>query len=609
MPPDPSDPGTTAPPPPPSTSSKLRHTLEVARVLVRAGVLSPGRPDRIVRQLRALRTWGATIAGGYAAAGERVPDQVSLIDESGSTTFGEMNLLGRALARDLHGLGVGQDTRVGILCRNHGGLVQAAIACGRLGADAVLLNTGLAAGPLADVVSRNEVSLLIADAEFEELYRDLPPEIPRVTAWGEPSVPGPRIPVKGPGSTGPTGSTGSPTQSARSGRPGPTNPLVAGAPKQGDRRGRVDSPGSTGRADQHEQADPPPPERPGRLIVLTSGTTGTPKGARRPTPKGPQDAASVLSRIPLNSRDRILVSAPVFHTWGLAGVQLGMSMRATLVMRRLFEPEDVLRTVQEQRCTVLFAVPVMLRRIMDLPRSTRDRYDTSTLRIVACSGSAMSPQLISDFMDAFGDVVYNLYGSTEVSWATIATPEDLRLAPTTAGRPPLGTRIAVLDEQGEEVPRGSRGAIHVGNEMLFDGYTNGNTKRIADGLMETGDRGYVDAHGLLHVAGRNDDMIVSGGENVFPRPVEEAIVTMPSVREVVVTGVPDEEFGQRFAAYVVPYEGQTVDPYDLRMHVREALGRFSVPRDVVVLAELPRNATGKVVKRRLPSSTPGQSEE
>ncbi|WP_017590909.1 AMP-binding protein [Nocardiopsis ganjiahuensis] len=542
----------------PSARSRLRHTLKVVRVLVKAGVLSPGRPDRIVRQLRALKTWGATIAGGYAAAGERVPDQVSVIDDAGSTTFGGMNLRGRALARELRRMGVRQGSRVGLLCRNHAGMVQAAVACGRLGADAVLLNTGLAAGPLLDVVKRNEVSLLIADAEFEELYKELPPEIPRVTSWGETSVPGPRIPAE---------------------------------------------------VRESAEEDPEPPERPGRLIVLTSGTTGTPKGARRPTPKGPQDAAAILSRIPLNSRDRILVSAPVFHTWGLAGVQLGMSMRATLVMRRLFEPEDVLRTIQEQRCTALFAVPVMLRRIMDLPRSTRERYDTSSLRIVACSGSAMSPQLISDFMDAFGDVVYNLYGSTEVSWATIATPEDLRLAPTTAGRPPLGTRIAVLDERGEEVPQGSRGAIHVGNEMLFDGYTSGRTKRTTRGLMETGDRGYVDGHGLLHVAGRDDDMIVSGGENVFPRPVEEAIVTMPAVREVVVTGVPDEEFGQRFAAYVVPYEGSSVDPNEIRMHVREELGRFSVPRDVVVLAELPRNATGKVVKRRLPSSVPEQRGE
>ena len=460
----------------PSARSRLSHALKVVGVLVRAGVISPGRPDRIVRQLGRLRTWGATIAGGYAAAGERDPGRIAVIDDGGSVTFGRMNLLARRFARELYDMGVRPGARVGLLCRNHSALVQATVACGRLGADVVLLNTGLAAGPLAEVVERHEVSLLVVDAEFEGLCRGLPEGIARVTAWGEPDVPGPRVPTEA---------------------------------------GEISGP------------DPEPPERPGRLIVLTSGTTGAPKGARRPTPKGPQDAASVLSRIPLNSRDRILVSAPIFHTWGLAGVQLGMSLRATLVTRRLFEPEDVLRTIEERRCTALFAVPVMLRRIMDLPRSTRERYDTSSLRIVACSGSAMDPRLIGDFMDAFGDVVYNLYGSTEVSWATIATPEELRSAPTTAGRAPLGTRLAVLDEQGREVPPGVEGAIHVGNEMLFDGYTNGGHKRMSGDLMETGDRGYVDGNGLLHVAGRDDDMIVSGGENVFPRPVEEAIVALP----------------------------------------------------------------------------------
>ena len=539
-----------------SRGAKLRHTLKVVRVLVKAGVCSLGPPAKIKRQLRQLRTWGPTMAGGYAAAAERAPDRVSMIDEAGSTTFGQTNRLARRLARDLYLMGVRPGSRVGILCRNHAGMVWAMVACSRLGADSVLLNTGLAAGPLAEAIENNEVSLLVADSEFERLYGELPAGISRVTAWGEPSAPGPRISTE----------------------------VVEDA-------------------EDPEETDPEPPVKPGRLIVLTSGTTGAPKGARRPTPKGPQDAASVLSRIPLNSKDRILLSAPIFHTWGLAGVQLGMSMRSTLVMRRSFDPEDVLRTIQEQRCTALFAVPVMLQRIMDLPLSTRERYDTSSLRIVACSGSAMSPRLIGDFMDAFGDVVYNLYGSTEVSWATIATPKDLRVAPTSAGRPPLGTRIAILDESGHEVPRGSEGAIFVGNEMLFDGYTSGEGKRVSDGLMETGDRGHLDEHGLLHVSGREDDMIVSGGENVFPRPVEEAIVAMAAVREVVVAGVPDKEFGHRFAAYVVPYEGQELDPNEIRLRVRETLGRFSVPRDVVVLTELPRNATGKVVKRRLPDST------
>ncbi|WP_306370823.1 AMP-binding protein [Nocardiopsis sp. CC223A] len=531
--------------------SRVRNTLEVARVLIRAGVLSPGRPDRIARQLRALRTWGMTVAGGYAAAGERVPDHAAVIDDRGESGYAVMNLRGRALARSLHDVGVGPQGRVGLLSRNHSGFVQTMIACGRLGADTVLLNTGLSAPQLADVAQVNGITALVADEEFAELCARIPAEIPRLTAWSDSDA----------------------------------SDLVWGSTAP-------------------DGVDQEPAESPGRLIVLTSGTTGTPKGARRPTPRGPQDAASILSRIPLRSSDRILVSAPAFHAWGLAGVQLGMTLRATLVMRRVFEPEDVLRTIAEQRCTALFAVPVMLQRILDLPRSTRAAYDTSSLRIAAVSGSAMSPKLITGFMDEFGDVLYSLYGSTEVSWATIATPQDMRTSPTTAGRPPLGTRLAVVDADGVELPPGREGSILVGNAMLFDGYTDGRSKRVADGLMETGDRGYVDAGGLLHVVGRDDDMIVSGGENVFPRPVEEAIGALPGVREVVVAGVPDEEFGQRFAAFVVPHEGAVLDPNEIRMRVRGVLGRFSVPRDVVFLEELPRNAAGKVVKRRLPFDVP-----
>ncbi|MFI6579165.1 AMP-binding protein [Nocardiopsis sp. NPDC050513] len=537
----------------PSGTSPLNRTLSTVRVLVRSGVISPGRPDRIVRQLRALRVWGATVAGAYAAANERVPDAVAIVDERGAFTFREMVLRGRALARELHRAGVGAGSRVGVLCRNHSAFVQTMIACGRLGADAVLLNTGLAPGQLAAATTANQVSVLVLDEEFDAQCAEVPSDVARVRAWGDGPAGGLRVPWS---------------------------------------------------AQESAEAEPAPPERPGRLIILTSGTTGTPKGARRPTPRGPRDAAAILSRIPLNSADRILVSAPAFHAWGLAGVQLGMTMRATLVMRRRFDPEDVLRTVAEQRCTALFAAPVMLRRIMDLPARVRAGYDTSSLRIVACSGSAMSPRLITEFMDEFGDVLYNLYGSTEVSWATIATPEDMRAVPTTAGRPPLGTRVAILDADGAQVPPGTEGSIFVGNDMLFDGYTNGANKNRAHGLMETGDRGRLDADGLLHVSGRDDDMIVSGGENVFPRPVEEAILTLPSVSEVAVTGVPDEEFGQRFAAFVVPREGAEVDPDEVRAVVRTEVSRFAVPRDVVPLDELPRNPAGKVMKRHLPTDLP-----
>jgi acyl-CoA synthetase (AMP-forming)/AMP-acid ligase II len=333
--------------------------------------------------------------------------------------------------------------------------------------------------------------------------------------------------------------------------------------------------------------------------VLTSVTTGSPKGARRPTPRGLAAAAAVLSRIPLRAGEKMLVAAPLFHTWGLAAVQLGMPLRAGLVLRRRFDPRDALQAITDHRCTSMFAVPIMLQRMLDLPEPLRSRYDTSSLRVVASSGSALPGHLVEQFMDVYGDVLYNLYGSTEVSWATIADPADLRAARTTAGHPPLGTRIGILDSDGISTPPGTVGRIFVGNDMLFEGYTDGGQVALRHTLMDTGDRGYLDADGRLFVAGRDDEMIVSGGENVFPRPVEEVLVALPQVREAAVVGVSDSEYGQRLAAYIVLRPGSRLDGDSVRTYVHQRLARFAVPRDVVFVESLPRNATGKVLKRVL----------
>ena len=203
-------------------------------------------------------------------------------------------------------------------------------------------------------------------------------------------------------------------------------------------------------------------------------------------------------------------------------------------------------------------------------------------------------------MDRYGEVLYNLYGSTEASWASIATPADLRAAPGTAGRPPHGTRVAVLDEAGRPVPAGAAGRLFVGNQMLFEGYTNGASKEIRDGLLATGDVGHLDEAGRVFVDGREDDMIVSGGENVFPSEVENLLADLPDVREVVVVGVPDDAYGQRLAAYLVLHPGSGLEAEAVREHVRRFRARFCVPRDVVFLEELPRNATGKILTRELP---------
>jgi acyl-CoA synthetase (AMP-forming)/AMP-acid ligase II len=530
-------------------ATKLRTTA----VLLRAGVLSPGRPDRLARQLNSLAQWGATVAGGYQAAAARGADDPALHDERNLRTFGQVQDRSDRLANALSELGVVERDRIALMCRNHSAMVESFVAASKLGTDVILLNTGLSASSVKDVLAEHRPAAVLADDEFAQTIANVPGDFARISTW-------------------PDAETGYPT----------VDELIQAAP-----------------------ADPPKPvERPGRLIVLTSGTTtGTPKGARRPTPKGLGAAASILDRIPLRAGDRILVAAPLFHSWGLAAMQIGMALRASLALIRKFDAEETLRTIAEQKCDALFAVPIMLQRIMDLPERVRARYDLSSLRIVASSGSAMSGAFVTSFMDTFGDVLYNFYGSTEVSWASIADPTDLRAAPTTAGRCPLGTNVAILDEDRKPVPPGGEGQIFVGNDMLFDGYTTGTDPARAADLMATGDVGFLDAAGRLFVTGRADEMIVSGGENVFPRPVEEALVALPGVHDAAVVGVADAEWGQRLAAYVVPRRGASLHAEDIRAYIHQRLARFAVPRDVYFVPDLPRNATGKILKRLLHDDT------
>ncbi|MQY31666.1 AMP-binding protein [Nocardia aurantia] len=526
----------------------LRHQAEVARQMVATGVVRTYRPDRGLRQLGRLAKWGFTLAGGYAAAAAHSPDRLAIIDDRADRTFAEMHSRTHALAAALADLGYGPGDTVGVLSRNHAEMVEIMVAAGKLGVDAVLLNTGMAAARFEEIAGKHRMSAVFADPGLEWLVRYLPPEIPRFCTVGVP-VPPERLTVED---------------------------LIAAGTGEFER-----------------------PEAPGREIVLTSGTSGSPKSARRPQPKGFSTVAALLSRIPLRMNETMLIPAPLFHTWGLAALQISTPLRATVVLPDRFDAEDCLRLVEEHRVSSLIVVPVMVNRILDLPSHVRDRYDLSGLRVVASCGAPLSEASVLRFLDCFGDILYNVYGSTEVSWATIADPDDLRLSPACAGRPPLGTRVAVLGTDRRPVPVGATGNIFVGNHMLFDGYTDADAPAAADGMLDTGDVGYLDAGGRLFVAGRNDEMIISGGENVFPRPVEEALAHLPQVSEVAVVGVPDHEYGERLAAFVVARAGARLDADMVRDYIRHRLGRFSVPRDITFLDSLPRNATGKILKRTL----------
>jgi acyl-CoA synthetase (AMP-forming)/AMP-acid ligase II len=530
--------------------SQVTQKLFTARTLAQAGILRPTRPDKALRIANALRRWGPTPAAGYTAATIRDPGATAIVDELGTLTFDEVHRRTNALAHALADAGVKEGDGVAIMCRNHRGFVDATVACSKLGAHALYLNTAFAGPQITDVVRREKPIALIYDDEFEGLTHDAGERRKRFIAWHEAGEK-------------------------------PKDPVLEDLIEAGD------------------PEDVVPPAEKGRVVILTSGTTGTPKGAQRKQPESLDPAAALFSKIPLKAGERTMIAAPMFHSWGFAHFTLGMGLGSTLVLRRRFDPEDTLSATAQHECTALVVVPVMLQRILELAPETIDKYDLSALRVIAASGSALPGELAVKVMDRFGDVLYNLYGSTEVAWATIATPEDLRAAPGTAGRPPRGTIVKLVDEEGDEVRQGETGRIFVGNEMAFDGYTGGGGKQSLGGLLSSGDVGHFDSGGRLFIDGRDDEMIVSGGENVFPREVEDLLADHDAVDEVAVIGVADEQFGQRLKAFVVVTRGARVDPDELKDHVKANLARYKVPREIEFLDELPRNATGKVLKREL----------
>ena len=523
--------------------------LFTVKTLAETGILRPTRPDRALRIAAALRRWGPTPAAGYTASAIRHPDSIAIADERGSLSFADVHRRTNALAHALSEAGVKEGDGLAILCRNHRGFVDATVAASKLGADALYLNTAFAAPQITDVMRRENPAALIYDAEFAGLVAEGGRRRKRFVAWQDPG--------------------------AETGDPLLEELIAAGDP-----------------------ADVVAPERTGRVVILTSGTTGTPKGAQRGQPETLDPAAALFSKIPLRAGERTVIAAPLFHSWGFAHFLLGMTLGSTLVLRRRFDSEATLAAIAEHRATALVVVPVMLQRILELDRAALDRHDASTLRVIAASGSALPGELALRVMDRFGDVLYNLYGSTEVAWATIATPADLRAAPGTAGRPPRGTVVRLVDADGAEVAPGETGRIFVGNQMAFDGYTGGGGKELLGALLSSGDVGHLDPEGRLFIDGRDDEMIVSGGENVFPREVEDLLAGHPGVREVAVVGVEDADFGQRLRAFVVA-DGDPPSADELRAHVKANLAAFKVPREVLFLDELPRNATGKVLKREL----------
>ena len=518
------------------------------KVLTRSGLVSPVRPDRLLGMGLSFSRWGFSPAAAYAAGAARDPNRVAVVDEREEVSYAEVDRRSTSVAHALADRGVSVGDSVALLARNSAAFIVAQAAISKVGADTLYLNTGFAGPQLGDVLVGEGASAVIADHEFVPLLDDVAPNLPHLIAWSD------EHPADGV-----------------------------------ELLGRETTP------------ELPPPGRDGRHIILTSGTTGRPKGAARSAPgalSGLVELVSILEAIPYRARGVTVLAAPAFHAWGLANLTLAMGLQSTLVMNRRFDPAGTLALVERHGADTLVAVPVMVQRMLELSQEQR-HCDVSSLRVVALSGSALPPSLATRFMDEFGDVLYSLYGSTEVAYVSVAGPDDLRKAPGAAGRVLRGVQVRLVDEQGEDVAEGATGRIFAGSAMTFEGYTSGEDKDRLGGLTATGDMGRRDGDGRLYVEGRDDDMIVSGGENVFPAEVEDCLHQHPDVVDAAVVGVEDERFGQALVGHVVLRDGADATPDQLRAHVKRQLANYKVPREVVVHDELPRNETGKVLKRQL----------
>ena len=489
---------------------------------------------------------GPSLALPYAMAALRFPRRVAITDDHGSLTYFELGRRIERLAKALSKAGIEPGSRVGILCRNHRGFVELNAAISRARAVPVYLNTGFGTAQLREVVEREGIVTVFHDEEFSDIVAEARTDSYLVAPESDPewSVPG----------------------------------LPAGSLMWN-----------------------PPITRPSiQNVLMTSGTTGTPKGAQRRGGNVDASALGPLFALPHRRGARTHIAAPLFHAWGLSQLALAAVYAQSVRLRRHFDGRRTVADLGHQRTEILIAVPVMLERILEAAPSG-DSFVAGNLRMTATSGSALSGSLSHRWMDAFGDNLHNFYGSTEVGHVAVASPADLRLAAGTAGRPVPGTTVRIVDDAGRDVADHATGRIVVRNGAHFDGYTGGGSKLLIDGFMETGDLGSFDEHGLLHITGRVDDMIISGGENLFPAEVEEYLLTIQGIVDAAAVGLDDTEFGQVVGAAVVVDPGADVDLEAVRVKVRDGLANFKAPKRLIVVDEIPRNATGKILRRKVTS--------
>jgi fatty-acyl-CoA synthase len=546
----------------------LRGRFERARLFVQAvratDAVQPVRPAALARFVRgaAQVPRGPHLAVMFHAAAH--PDREALVEyASGAAaprrlTWGELDATINRLANALIARGAVAGSRVALMLPNSSEYLIAQQALARIGATAVQIGYRLKPGEIAYILGNAEPRATIVHAAYLDAM---------TAARAQAGRSGPMIVVgeaAGPDVT--------PWDRA----------LAAAAPSVPARTGAGDDAG---------------------VIVYTSGTTGKSKGAHRSYRQtGLESVADMVLQVGVRADDRHLVVCPLYHSAAPAFVAMLMGLGATIVLLNHFDPEGALAVIERERITCTLMVPTMIVRITNLPAELIARADTSSLRWVMSVAAPLSTEAAKRFMAAFGPVLWNFYGATETGLVTLAGPGDHVTRPGTVGRALRGNEIRLLDDAGAEVAEGEVGELYVRNEMLISGYhRNADATRDSqkDGLFSVGDLARRDADGYYYLESRKHDMVISGGVNIYPREIEDHLLTHPAIVDAAVVGVPDPEWGESLRAFLVVRPGHAVTADEVIAYCRAGLADFKRPREVRFVAELPRNPTGKVLKREL----------
>ena len=481
--------------------------------------------------------------------------------------FPNIEARARRIASGLETLGVGPGDCVAILMRNDAPFLEISYGVMRLGAYAVPINWHFKGEEVAYILADSGAKALFAhDDLLAGVAADLPAELPVFRLSTPQAI---RAAYGLPATAAPTAHD--------------YESWLAGLPEH------------TG------------PVRPAPMsMIYTSGTTGHPKGVRRQaqTPEQAKSLDALRATIyGLKDNIRALLPGPLYHSapnsFGLRAGKIG----DLLVLMERFDPEALLKLIDEERIDTIFMVPTMFIRLLKLPPEVRSRYDVASLRHIIHAAAPCPADVKKAMIDWWGPVIHEFYGGTESGPVSFADSADALKKPGTVGRASPGAQLRILDDNDQELPLGQIGEIYSRIDAYPDfTYHNNPQKRAEidrDGFITCGDMGYLDADGYLFICDRKRDMVISGGVNIYPAEIEAVLHAMPGVHDCAVFGIPDADYGEALMAYVEPRAGETLEPDIVRAYLARHLANYKVPKEVKIAAGLPREDSGKIFKRRL----------